>query len=459
MSLTLKPYPEYKDSGILWLGEIPSHWEIKRLKHTARINPSKAEAREVLEWGDSVAFLPMERVGSSGEIDAREILSVASVWNGFTYFRKSDVLIAKITPCFENGKGACLDSLPTAVGFGSTEFIVARAERGIRPQFLYRITTLSEFRTLGADEMTGSAGQQRVPPEFVSNFVSAIPTLEEQDHIINFLVRTDQIVNSLIRAKQRLIELLNEQKQAIIHQAVTRGLNPDVPVKPTGLDWLPEVPEHWEISKLKHVAQLRSGDSITSSQINETDAYPVFGGNGLRGYTSDYTHEGEYVLIGRQGALCGNVNYASEKFWASEHAVVASPIRKQDVFWFGELLRAMNLNQYSQSAAQPGLSVERIENLDIPVPDYFEQKRISDWISAETSTVEAAIARVHREIELIREYRTRLISDVVTGKLDVRDVELPDPNEQEPNSSVMEPIDPKAPNNNGEVSAPAFDNI
>ena len=266
--------------------------------------------------------------------------------------------------------------------------------------------------------------------EAFANQLLPIPPVEEQERLIAFLARTDRATHCLIRAKQRLIELLNEQKQAIIHRAVTRGLDPNAPMKPTSLDWLPEVPEHWEIRRLKHVARLRSGDSITSSGINETGTYPVFGGNGLRGYTSDYTHDGEYVLIGRQGALCGNVNYANGRFWASEHAVVASPIREQALFWFGELLRAMNLNQYSQSAAQPGLSVERIENLGIPVPEFDEQKRISNWISAEISTIEAAVARARREIDLIREYRTRLISDVVTGKLDVRGVELPGPEEE-----------------------------
>jgi len=281
MSLTLKPYPECKDTGLPWLGEIPAHWEVKRLKRVARINPSKAEAREVLDRGDGVAFLPMEKVGSNGEIDAREVLPAASVWNGFTYFRRGDVLLAKITPCFENGKGACLDSLPKPVGFGSTELIVMRANNGVAPQYLYRITTLTEFRALGADAMTGSAGQQRVPPEFVRDFTSVVPPLIEQNAIVRFLDRADGHVNNLIRAKQRLIELLNEQKQAIIHRAVTCGLDPDAPTKPTGLDWLPEVPEHWEVKPLKQVGAVRlSGvdkHSIDGEQpvllCNYTDVY------------------------------------------------------------------------------------------------------------------------------------------------------------------------------------------
>jgi len=127
--------------------------------------------------------------------------------------------------------------------------------------------------------------------------------------------------------------------------------------KASGVKWLGEVPGHWEVLKLKRICALRSGDGITSEDIAEEGDYPVYGGNGLRGYTSKFTHEGKYALIGRQGALCGNVNYANGKFWASEHAVVVSPIKMVVTTWLGELLRAMNLNQYSITAAQHGLAV------------------------------------------------------------------------------------------------------
>ncbi len=108
--------------------------------------------------------------------------------------------------------------------------------------------------------------------------------------------------------------LLKEQRAALIQEAVTRGLNPNAPMKDSGLPWLGEIPAHWEVIKLKYLARFKSGDSITSNEIDESGDYPVFGGNGLRGYTRAYTHEGHHVLVGRQGALCGNVNYAIGKF-------------------------------------------------------------------------------------------------------------------------------------------------
>ncbi len=198
--------------------------------------------------------------------------------------------------------------------------------------------------------------------------------------------------------------------------------------KDTGVPWLGKVPEHWEVLRLKNVAHLRSGESITSERIEESGDYPVYGGNGIRGFTSSFTHEGHFVLIGRQGALCGNINYANGKFWASEHAVVVHPLRKYTTHWLGELLRVMNLNQYSIAAAQPGLAVERIQNLAIPFPPFDEQEQIDQYIKKKENSLDAAIAANRRAIELLCEYRKRLIADVVTGKLDVREAgaQLPD---------------------------------
>jgi type I restriction enzyme S subunit len=185
-----------------------------------------------------------------------------------------------------------------------------------------------------------------------------------------------------------------------------------------GVDWMGKIPAHWEVVPIKYLARLRSGDSITALDINENDPYPVYGGHGIRGFTSAFTHEGEFVLIGRQGALCGNVEYARGKFWASEHAVVAHPLQCYRLLWFGELLRTMNLNQYSISAAQPGLAVEKIQNLKIPVPPLSEQRAIATFLDHQTTHFDALIAEQHHLIELLQEKRAALISHAVTKGLD-----------------------------------------
>jgi len=187
--------------------------------------------------------------------------------------------------------------------------------------------------------------------------------------------------------------------------------------KDSGVEWLGEVPEHWEICAIKRIVDLRSGDSINSERIHEDGDYAVYGGNGFRGFTDGYTHEGHYVLIGRQGALCGNINYASDRFWASEHAVVASPLLPLKTIWLGELLRSMNLNQYSVSAAQPGLAVESIRNLQIPKPPIEEQESIERFLENELQKIDSLVSEQQRLIELLKEKRQAVISHAVTKGL------------------------------------------
>jgi len=190
--------------------------------------------------------------------------------------------------------------------------------------------------------------------------------------------------------------------------------------KPSGVEWLGDVPAHWEVKRLRRLARLKSGESITSEELAEGGDYPVYGGNGIRGTFSRFTHQGHYALIGRQGALCGNINYASGKFWASEHAVVVLPLVDFSTVWMGELLRAMDLNQYSVSAAQPGLSVDRILSLHLPVPPRDEQTAIADFLDRQTAKIDGLVAKVETAIERLLEYRTALITAAVTGKIDVR---------------------------------------
>lgn len=184
--------------------------------------------------------------------------------------------------------------------------------------------------------------------------------------------------------------------------------------------WLEAIPIHWQRKKLKYLASLKSGDSITSDEIANEGMYPVFGGNGIRGYSSAYTHCGSRVLIGRQGALCGNINFATGCFWASEHAVVAEIREDADVIWFGELLRSMNLNQYSQSAAQPGLAVDVLANLELPVPPLSEQRAIAKYLTRETARFDALVAAKERVLGLLAEKRRALITRAVTRGLDSR---------------------------------------
>jgi len=288
----------------------------------------------------------------------------------------------------------------------------------INKEFIYYLFEAGQlFQGLGK-----FSTQLNLNTDTIGNIQIPLPPLEEQKTIARFLDRKLEQIGHFISNKQRLIELLKEQKTAIVNRAVTKGLNPDAPMKPSGIEWLVEIPAHWEVKRIKALSFLQSGNNLVSEKIAEVGQYPVYGGNGLRGYFSEYTNEGDYILVGRQGALCGNINYASGKFWATEHAVVVYLKHSINMKWYGEMLRVMNLNQYSVSAAQPGLSVDRIKRLQLPVASFEEQKAIAFFIEEESAKIDEAIAKIEKEIELIQEYRTTLISDAVTGKIDVREL-------------------------------------
>lgn len=166
------------------------------------------------------------------------------------------------------------------------------------------------------------------------------------------------------------------------------------------------VPASWTRSRVKHlVTSMRAGDSITVDAIEPIGDFPVYGANGLRGFTSRRTHRGNHVLIGRQGALCGNVHLVSGEFWASEHAIVATPLSAVDERWLAALLQVMNLGQYSTSAAQPGIGVGQIAPLHVYVPPPDEQRAIADYLDHETAHIDALVAKQEEFIGLLQERR------------------------------------------------------
>ena len=308
-----------------------------------------------------------------------------------------------------NGKGTPVYSVCTTQAHANAHYYAAVIREMARAQWIAALAT--GIRERSTDFRYTTLTVQQLP----------LPPLDEQSTIVRYLDYVSDRIDRYIRAKQRLITLLEEQRQAVIHQVVTRGLDPNVPLMPSGIPWLGKIPAHWEVRRLKTLCSMKSGDAITAEIIKSAEAYPVYGGNGIRGFTSDYTHDGEFALIGRQGALCGNVHIARGRFWASEHAVVVLPSTEHILGWLAPVLSAMNLNQYSIAAAQPGLAVERILNLSIPVPPRHEQVGIADYLNRATADTGLAISRINQQIQLMREYRDRLIADIATGQLDVRE--------------------------------------
>lgn len=406
----LRPYPEMVKPEPDWLPALPVHWEL----HRAKANFREVDERSVS--GDEELLSVSHKTGVTPRSQKNVTMFMAESYEGHKTCQPGDIVV--------NTLWAWMAALGASkhVGIVSPAYGVYRQRaEAFDARFLDYLLRTETYRGeyLRSSRGITTSRLRLYPPDFLNiSFVQ--PPLEEQRLIVRFLDWHGAMTGRLIRAKKGLIGLLNEQKQSIIHRAVTRGLDPNAKLKPSGVDWLGDVPAHWSIQAIKRLARLQSGEGITAFQIEESGPYPVYGGNGLRGYASRYTHDGEYVLIGRQGALCGNVHLVTSQIFASEHAIVAHPRAQFVSRWFAETLRVMNLNQYSIAAAQPGLSVERIEVLKMPVPPVAEQAKLVDLIERETSGLEEVMARVQSEIALIQEFRVRLIADVATGQLDVR---------------------------------------
>lgn len=189
-------------------------------------------------------------------------------------------------------------------------------------------------------------------------------------------------------------------------------------MKPSHIYWCPMIPDHWEEKRIKDIAFLQSGNSITAMDFVEDGKFPVYGGNGLRGYTNTYTNEGDYVLIGRQGALCGNINYAHGKFYASEHAVVVYPKKEEITLWFGETLRTANLNRLSMTAAQPGLAVSTLNLQFIPFPPKDERIRIAKYLDKKLSEIDHQVSLLTSKRDAYLRLKKSIINHAVTHGLD-----------------------------------------
>lgn len=225
MTKGINPDVKMKHSDIKWLGDIPEHWEYNKIKRFAKISPSKTEKFKKYSLEDEVVFLPMDKISNYGDIDNTERRPIHTVKEGFTYFEKNDVVVAKITPCFENGKGACLDNLDTQIGFGTTELVVLRANEKMLPKYLYFITRTSYFRKFGAEVMTGAAGQKRVPSDFISNFSIGVPDTNEQSTIIEYIYSQIKKIDNSITVTQKQIDLILEYRTSLISDVVTGKVN------------------------------------------------------------------------------------------------------------------------------------------------------------------------------------------------------------------------------------------
>lgn len=416
----MKPYPEYKPTGLAWLPEIPKHWDVVPLaayaKEKSITNQTDLELLSVYLDRGVIRF---------SEVSAKRTNVTSEDLSKYQRVDVGDLVL--------NNQQAWRGSVGVSpyTGIVSPAYIVLELSDKLHKRFANYLFRDNSMVTHYAIASKGIGSIQRnlywINLKRKNLF---LPPFPEQAQIVRYLDAMTAKINKLIRAKKRQIALLQEQKQAIINQAVTRGLDPDVELKDSGIDWLGPIPKHWEIVTLKRLCSMHSGTNLTSEEIDELGIYPVYGGNGFRGYYSLYNCSGECVLVGRQGALAGNVHYVDGKFWATDHALITRCSKLTGYLYLSYLLKAMNLNQYAfQTAAQPGLAAGTILSLQTVIPSCEEQFQISDFLDSFCKKINDAIETTEKQISHCEEYKNSLISSVVTGQVDVRNtaVEEVDP--------------------------------
>lgn len=190
-------------------------------------------------------------------------------------------------------------------------------------------------------------------------------------------------------------------------------------MKDSGVSWIGEIPENWSTSPIKRHTYMKSGDNITALDITDDDEYVVYGGNGIRGKYSRFNTVGDRILVGRQGALAGNVHLTSEPIWATDHAIVTTMRGNENISYFRWVFEAANFNQYAfETAAQPGLAVEKIRAISIPLPDELEQQRIADFLDAKTAEIDTLRSQLEQQIEMLESYKRSVIIEAVTRGLE-----------------------------------------
>lgn len=293
-------------------------------------------------------------------------------------------------------------------------------KRCLVPKFIFYFTktaSFSDFVQLHAISST----IDNVNGDKFARMPVPLPPTSEQVTAVRCLELMNGRITRFIRNRRRLIALLNEQKQAIINQAVTRGLDPNVRLKPSGVDWLGDIPEHWEMRRIKEICRLSYGDSLPIG-LRGSGSVCVFGSNGRVGEHFEANTTGPCLVIGRKGSF-GKVNYSADPVFAIDTTFfVDTRFTQVDLRWLFYALQWARLDAISKDAAVPGLSRNDAYVTLLPYCGTDEQDAIARYLDSRLHSLNQLQSAVSMQIDLIREFRTRLISDVVTGKVDVRGV-------------------------------------
>ncbi len=397
---------EMKNSGIEWIGDIPAEWNTVRIGVQYTERKTKVSDTEYPPLSVTMKGI-LPQLATAAKTDAHDDRKLVCKGD-FAINSRSD------------RRGSCgISEYDGSVSLINT--ILCPRDK-MNPKYygwLFHSTMFSdEFYKWGhgiVDDLWTTNWQD------MKHISIPEPSLEEQQKIADYLDCKCAEIDAVIEKTKATIEEYKKLKQSVITDAVTKGIRGNRPMKDSGIEWIGDIPAHWNVIALKFLCSMQSGKNLSSEQIADEGKYPVYGGNGIRGYFYEYNTSGDLLLVGRQGALCGNVHRVSGDFWATEHAVVTkcSDYAYRDFLYY--LLIGMNLNQYaSNTAAQPGLAVGEIVNIRTCFVPLDEQKEIADYLDKKCAEIDTLIAKKTALLEEMESYKKSLIYEYVTGKKEVK---------------------------------------
>jgi type I restriction enzyme S subunit len=434
--MKLAPYPEYKESGVSWLGKIPAHWDCL---------PHRAVFSEVKDQGHIDEPLLSVTI-AKGIIPQSKLLANSSKKDSSNLDKSKYKLVCPDDIVYNKMRawqGAI--GVSRYRGIVSPAYIVVRLRRAGNPNYFHYLLRTPLFAKEAERWSYGiTPDMWSLRPEHFKLIYSCVPRHEEQTQIARFLDWKTAQINKFIRNKRRLIELLKEQKQNIINQAVTRGLDPKVKLKPSGVEWIGDIPEHWEVRRLKFLchnlneqtSEKQPGETYIAlehveswtGRISLPDDEITFDSQVKRFQPGD-------VLFGKLRPYLAKVTRPQTAGVCVGEFLVLRATGDVSADFLEQKLRSKRvidlINSSTFGAKMPRADWTFIGNLKFAYPPADEQREILEHIQEKSAEIDQAISRAQREIELMREYRTRLISDVVTGQVDVRGIEVPEVAEDE----------------------------
>ena len=432
----IKPYPAYKPSGIPWLGDVPEHWDIVQLGRIGVFSKGSGGTKD----DETPKGIPCVRYGDLYTTHKYFISQTRSYISpsragAYTPINKGHVLFPTSGETIEEIGKSAVNLMAAQIRCGG-DLIIFRPTVPMEPKFAGYALDCPASQT-----QKSLMGRGITIMHIYSNQMKylwlAFPPLNEQAAIVRYLDDADHRIRAYVNAKERLIALLEEERQAVIHQAVTRGLDPNVKLKPSGVEWLADMPEHWEIRRGKRLFSPRKELALPNDiQLSATQAYGVIPQDeyeqrvGRRVVKiSLHLEKRQHVELDDFVISMRSFEGGLERAWATgcirSSYVVLRPAIEVDVEFFSYIFKSQTYIQALQSTANfirdgQDLNFNNFCSVDLPFPPTEEQRRMAVALVEATANIDTTIARTRRQIELMEEYRTRLIADVVTGKVDVR---------------------------------------